>query len=378
MRKILSGKKLILILAVLLLATWLWVPSYLTKRAVMAEMKSLGFTIANVEKINKKKGFIVFNNVALDGNKFSTVETLVAKGGMSGVQSIAADNLVLIGEMDDWGMLEITGWSWPALLQMPKVPVLDLKNGQIDIVTPEGAIRLSAKAQALLQPDGSEKIKAVVTSEQKQLSADMRWDIITRSPGQGWTAMAEIAEGRFDLKHLAASRISGWINLEGIAGVPLPIIAGQLSAGQLRFGEKTVFINPTMTIDNVKETGQHIIMQAGIAPYPDMTLTADISGLPGVPVIDATIVTKSLPDLLSFVTTLQQDMNSTSSGDGILTSLLITPGNLARVEKEVKGIRYDRLELSISGNLYDLIGKIVAVQNKDGETRRNIISLDPG
>lgn len=372
-------KKPILLLAIaLLLVAWIWVPSYLTKRAVMSELETLGFTVSHIEKIHKEKGFAVFNGVALDGNKFSMIENLMAKGGWSGMKSLAADNLSLIAEMNGWGIPEVTGWSLPVPLRMPEIPVLDLNNGQIDIMTPEGSIRLSAKAQALLQPDGSEKIKAVVTGEQNQLTIDTRWDITARPPGKGWTAAAEIAEGRFDLKHIAASRISGWISLDGMPGVPLPIVAGQLTAGQLRFGEKTIFTNPAVTVDNNKDGGQHVIVQSGIAPYKDMTLTVDIAGLPGVPVIDATIVTKSLPDLLAFISGLQDDMGGANGGSGILTSLLITPGNLARVEKEVKRTRYDNLELSVSGNLYDLIGKIVAVRNKDGEVQRSIISLDPG
>ncbi|HEY8191767.1 MAG TPA: hypothetical protein VIG74_05025 [Alphaproteobacteria bacterium] len=372
-------KPVLLLTIVLLLAAWLWVPSHLVKRSVMNELKSLGFSISSVGKVRKEKGFIVFSDIGLDGNKFSTIENLMAKGGLTGLQSLAADNLVLTAEMPTWTALTVTGWSWPPALRMPKAPLLDLKNGQVDLLTPEGAVRLTAKAQALLQPDGSEKIKAIVTGEQNQLTVDTRWDIHIRRPGQGWTAAAEINEGRFNLKSLTASRISGWLNVESAAASPLPLLSGQLSAGQLRFGEQTTFTNLTLTIDNGKDGSQHIILQAGITPYEGMILTADISGLPGVPAIDTTIETKSLPDLLTFITTLQKDMNGANGSDGILTSLLLTPGNLARVEKEVKrAARYDSLELSISGNLYDLIGKIVAVTNKDGSVQRHIISLDPG
>ena len=280
--------------------------------------------------------------------------------------------------MAGWSFPDISGWGLPKNgFSLGKMTALELSGGQLDLLTPEGALRLSGKAQMNTQPDGLQKINAIIWGKQNQLGLDTRWDV-TIDPGNGtWEAAIDIREGRIDFKEFGTSRISGWINIDSKKKSTLPLLSGQVAAGQLRLGEHTLLANVNLTIDSSKDA-YHIIMQGEITPYKDMRLTADITGIPTSPAIQLMIESNSLPDMISFISTLQKDMQRARGGDSFLTSLLITPGNLTRIEKEVKRARYDSLELTVTGSPYDLVGKIVARREKNGAIQRHIISLDPG
>lgn len=374
-----TGKKTFFLVAVLVvIAAGFILPPVLIKNALLREMKAFGFSPVSIVASDTGMNRAIFSSIRLDRDGFSTIDNIVVQGGVGGIQSATIDNLVLTGEMDGWNFPQISGWKWPEKpMQDGNLTALDLNGGQLDILTPEGAIRLTSKAQMAAQPDGSRKIDAIVWGKQNQLIVDSRWDISLRPSGSGWTAAAEIREGRIDFEKFGASRLSGWVNIDSGKNSPFPLLSGQLAAGQLRLGKDTSLTNINMTIDSAGGK-YHFILQGEVSPYKDMRLTADVGNLPGIPSIQAVIETKNLADLIDFISTLQNDLHDTKVGSSLLTSLLITPGNLERVEKEVRRTRYDHLELTVTGSPYDLVGKIVARQEKNGAMQRHIISLDPG
>lgn len=372
-------KAVLALLAALLIAAGyhVFLPR-LMKNALLKEMETFGFAPASVVLSEARGGHAIFSDIKLGRDGFSTIANIIVAGGLGGISAATVDNLILTGETDDWGMPSITGWQWPKSLAETYLQSLDINDAQFDLLTPEGAIRISSKGQMDRQPDGTQKISAIVQGKQKQLTLDTRWESAIRPEGKGWNASIDIRDARIDFSRFSASRISGWLNLDSSGGLNFPNTSGQIAAGSMRFGKNISFSGPTLTIDN-KDGRQHIILQGDIQPWKDMRLTADIFNLPQAPSLQATIQTKFLPDLIAFVRDLQKDMEENGpDGGGFLTGLLITPGNLARVEKEVARARYDRLELAITGPLYDLTGKIIALREKDGAVQRHIISLDPG
>ena len=371
-------KVLFSLLALSLITASFFLQPVLVKNALLQEMKHLGFSPAKIATSETSGSRAIFSDIQLDGNGFSTIDNIVVLGGIWGVKSATVDNLVLTGEMKGWNFPDISGWELPKSgLSLGKMTALELSGGQLDLLTPEGAIRLSSKAQMNLQPDGSQKINAIIWCKQNQLGLDTRWDVAVNPDDKTWSAAVDVREGRIDFKEFGASRISGWINIDGKKKSALPLLSGQIAAGQIRIGEHTLLANANLTIDSSNDV-YHIILQGEITPYKNMHLTADITGLPTAPAVQVAIESDNLTDMINFISTLQKDMQKARGGDSFLTSLLITPGNLSRIEKEVKRTRYDSLELSVTGSPYDLVGKVVARREKNGAIQRHIISLDPG
>ena len=342
-------------------------------------MADFGFTPTKITASDLHAGIAIFSDIHLDQKGFSTIDNIVAKGSITGIESATIDHLILTGVTKNWGIPSISGWEWPKkdLPGKIKLKALDFKNTQLDLMTPEGALRFNSDAQMTLQPDGSQKISGILHSKQNQLVLDTQWNAIMRSRNRGWTIAAEIREARINFEKLGISRTSGWLNIDGEKKTGLPLFSGQLSAGQLKFGKNTALSNINLTIDNVN--GVHsLILQANVASYKNMRLTADVRDIPAAPTIEATIETKSLRDLIAFIASLQKDLETSEKSNFFLTSLLITPGNLERLERQIRRARYDTLALTVTGAPYDLVGKIVARHKKNGTVRQHVISLDPG
>lgn len=372
-------KLLLGISAAVIAATFFAAPSLLQKKQMAAALYAFGFTPdpAGLPHAKKHKG--TFTDISLDADGFSAIGSVTVANKLSGITSIALDRLTLTGELDGWGLPDMTGWEIPSSFQPPRtLKQATLENGQIDLLTPEGAIRLTLAAQMNLAPGNPRKITASLGGEQNQLSLDTYWEATQESGEKPWNAAGEIRNARIAFRNFSASRISGWVNLDGINAATFPQISGQISAGQVQIGQQSAMHNLQLTIDAGPDGTGHLILQGDIAGYDDMHLIADISGISGTPEVAATLETPSLTDLIGFLEAFQADLQTAGIGSSFMTSLLLTPGNLSRLEKQVKRINYDKIELRITGSLYSLNGTLSTVKERNGDLQRSVISLDPG
>ncbi len=326
-----------------------------------------GFKNVQTEHLSVKSGSLVYSDITLDTDKFSTIGAIRVLRKKP--KSIIIDDLKLTAEWDIDTGLHVSGWKKQPL-PYAAYPEIILNSGQLDLITPAGGLRFQAKGHIKKQPDGKLKLQGALWGVQHQVKIETLWNGVTYPKG-GWSYDVEFKNGGLNLDKIQASRMSGWLNIDKTEKL-IPELSGQINAGKMNVGDVS-FTNFNLTLDGPFNLYK-LIAKAQITGFQDMTATLDINNTDAGPLVNATIETTSLDELLSFLTAIQ----NSDSNAGRFTTLLLTQGNLSRLRRDIELLPYDTLEFQINGPLYDLTGKIIAKKFKDGVEQRNIISLNPG
>lgn len=374
---------LIAIFVLVLAGLVLGIP-YLARSSIKDVLASYGLSDVIITRLNLQGGEIMFSDIRLDEDGFSSIETIRASTHWPGLltsnplfSQIIIDNLVLTGEIKPTGALDIAGWQPSAAISMADVNTVILNGGQINLLTSAGGIRLELKGQAVPDTTGGRHIETILWGRQHQLSVDSRWDL-SLGKDNSWEASGTIDEARVNLDILSLSRAQGWLNLGYNASSATRPVAGQLTAGQIVIGDKTSFTNAAVSFDGALENYQAIV-NAQAARYEDVDFSADLQMNYGnIEQCRIVISAAESASLFAFLEDFRNDLQDVSSFGNSLTSLLITPGNISRIKKELSAIRYERLDLVIQGTAYDLTGKLIARQERNGTTKNVVISMNPG
>lgn len=332
-----------------------------------------GMTSATITETHLSKNGIAFSNIHLDKDGFSTIDQLTTDFSF---QNMIIDSLTLTGETSplDLYLLTIAGWDGRTLPSVPNTNSLVLNNATFDLLTSAGSLRLQAKGRLIRQDDQSQKLEAALSGAQKQLSFNSSWNGLMTPDMSSWQIAGDIQDARFQFDHIVASRMSGWLNLrKNVDGIDS---AGQFGIGLLRFGKKTALTNSTLTIKGPPDRYQ-MILNGDIAGYQNMRLLADLTQTQDGLQIDLSVSTENLGDLMRFIKSLHSDLQETPSKTAIFATLLLTPGNIDRIETELSRKTFDQLDFVISGVPYDLTGKIIAKRAKDGAEHSTVVSLAP-
>lgn len=364
-----------LLLAAFFLFRWVGGVNRSVESAALGILSSAGATEATIEKTSTDGGAVVIGPVRLDKDGFSVIESVTVPLSWTDrllrkpIRKLDLGGMTLTGEIRKEGSWSVSGWDG-GKAALPDLEEIRLESGQIDVMTPSGAIRMEISGNMIRQPDGTWKISAAARGAQRQLTSDSRWEISIRDNGT-WRADGTILDGRGEFGPLRFSRAGGWLSFDKTPDSPLPKASGQITAGNAAFGP-VVFSGATFTLDK-----NRTIINGNVSGRGDMTAFLDISPLPGGLAVEASIRTASLDDLLSFL----QDVRA--AGDlGILRPSLVTPflltaGNLGRMKKEIQSAPYDMLELRISGAESDMTGTITATKQNDGANETRVVSLNP-
>ncbi|MCB9989220.1 MAG: hypothetical protein H6868_07825 [Rhodospirillales bacterium] len=336
-----------------------------------------GFATTSIGKSSVRKGRIVIQDIALDPDRFSTMDNLsVVTPLLKGIftpstSTVTIDGLALSGEWTPPLMPDISGWDG----RLPPLPSFDktvLNSGQADILTTAGALRLNAKGQLTRTPEKS-TFEAALWGKQHQLNLDSLWKG-TIAPDGSFQVETEIREARLNTDRLQATRVNGWGSLSRQAKT-IPVISGQLDAGQIDFSG-TIFSKVTLTVDGPID-GYHLIASGQAAGFQNLSFYADVKKENSDFQIDITVLADDVEGLLAFLLKIRNSMEGITSPFGAFSRLMITPGNLARLKATMKDWEYDHTELQIKGPLSDLTSKIVATNTQNNATEQYVISLNP-
>ena len=197
----------------------------------------------------------------------------------------------------------------------------------------------------------------------------------TWTAGKGLTIENEIREARINTEHITASRVTGWMTLETKPGNPVPVISGQIQAGQ--FGRDNLKLgNVTLTMDGPL-IAPHAIISAQINAYESASLLLELTTKAEGTYVTANIETRTLDDLIAVLTEFRTQAETSPLLQEALMPLLITEGNIDRVRQDLKKDTYESFALELEGPSHDLNGKIVGKRLKDGVIQRQIFSLNP-
>lgn len=342
---------------------------------MLAALSSYGFNDPQIGSSTFADGYAVFTDIALDPDKFSTIRAIQAATGLGGVllqrrpREVVIDDVRLTGSFTGETGLNVSGWT-KGPLPFPAWNHVTLNGGQIDLDTSAGALRFQAKGQGIRQPDGGMKIQSLVWGVQNQIKLDTVVTGVAWPDGK-WNYDIELRDGGMNFDKVKASRMSGWLSAEK-TGATVPEISGQIDAGRMNIGD-LAFSDFNVAFEG--PLNQHsLIAKAKVHGFEEMLATLDLKYVAGEPQIKAVVETASLDDLLTFL----KNLRNSETDAGTLTSLLLTQGNLDRLSREIRQLKYHVLELHVHGHLYDLAGNVVVKTFRDGTEQRHVISLDPG
>lgn len=342
-----------------------------------------GFTLSQTEARHARPGRLTLEGLSLDSDGFSMIGKLTASGGplfplLGKPRRIEINDLQLTGEWNEELGLSFAGWSLPPMIRAvwPRLNRLVLTNSIIDLDTPAGAIRLMLQGEAASHPDHPDQqlFSARLSGAQHQLVLDAKikgsW-----SSDRGLILEGDISEGRINLDHLNASRLSGWLTLESAPRSLAPELSGQFQIGQLG-RDGFILNNVTLTVDG-SLASPHTLLNAELGGYQAATLLLEMQSQSEGAHILATVETKKMDDLIVILKEFRVQSETSPLLQEAFMSLLITEGNIERVKKDLGKDKYDSYTLEIEGPSHDLKGKVIAKSINDGIVQRRVFSLNP-
>jgi hypothetical protein len=344
-------------------------PGYMAAR-LKAALRAGGFQIVSVGETHVGLSGVTMKDIVLDPHGNSTIALINAPLGLN-VSAIYISGLVLSGEIGPAGMPVIDGWSFRPLAFPRSLRNIVLDSFRLDLMTSAGNITVEAKGQMISPGRKTRHIDAVIFGNQQQLTFETKWDM-NWSAHQGWSAAGEIGELRVRLGNFEATRANGWLNLQsGKDMASPPVLSGQLAAGLVTFGP-AILRNAGLTI-NGPWRGLDLILTGQPDGQKAVQLSAEARQKDGVTGIDATLTAPGPDDIFNFLmavnTGLETDGNATGTP---LAPLLLTEGNIARMKKELAGMKYTGLTMTLTGQADALNGAI----KTDGAPPQTI-SFDP-
>lgn len=278
-------------------------------------LKSAGFTTTQITTSEKIPGGYNYGGIRLDPNEFSTIENATLLSGADG-KTLTLNKVVLTGDWRNGVVPEISGWlsgshlqALAAALHKYKITTLSLNSGQLDIAVPvAGLLRLEAKGQVDLMPDGALRLQAVLWSTQKQLKSEIH--INGEFARNGIASIDfEIVDGRVDLAFLEASRLGGWLILNKTAETAPWSISAQIVAGAARLNGLSVNGLTLSTQGNMQDAT--IAIQAGGRENDPMALAVDANlRKNGKEKVTATLRANSLPALITALSNTKKDQRT--------------------------------------------------------------------
>lgn len=361
------------ILGTLLLAIagfWLTLPAWMENQ-MRSALLAQGIAVESIGRIHAGLDGAEFVDVKLDRDGFNTIGSLYLQGLLFHPAIILRD-VALQGDIGPDGRPRIEGWDVRPLTFPASIKSAILENATLDLDTSEGSIRIEAKGQMVPAEKGARHIDAVLRADQSQLSFETRWTIAW-SP-ENWNAAAEIGTFRAKLHDLEMTRASGWLNLQSAApGAPV-LVTGQLAAGMMALGPE-ILRDISLTANTAPDGSISTILDARPAQRDGMRVYAELRQTNGPWMLNTRVTAKTMGDLSAFIGNMQAGMKSSPAARDALGGLLLTQGNLDRMEEDLKSFPYDSLTMTLTGPFYGLSGNITASNSASQE--RKTISFDP-
>jgi hypothetical protein len=240
--------------------------------------KESGFENVQIPAPLKKNGALIFENIALDPDGFSSIKTLTLHTGfLGGWKRVTIDGLSLTGELLNDFEIALAGWDKNKIntgtLQSANLPLIAFQNARIALLSDSiGGININFDLQ-LRPKDTGYEFQAKLRGEQVSFSYTADANGTLKADGS-WQAQADIAQAKFALWPLKATRISGTIKGSG-QGLLQSQILGDLQAGGLNINGLP-WRNIALTLDGTLQKTRMVIgaKSAGIDGM-DLSLTLD-------------------------------------------------------------------------------------------------------
>lgn len=233
---------------------------FLGARLCERVIRQNGFPEARISDFSLSASGFFIDSLSLDRSEFSTAEGIAVQFNWIDflmdrhIESVKVKDISLAGEMSANGQYKIAGWdaSFPNFSTAQEnsgagVGSVFIDGINIDMDTDYGNIRLSGKVSYQDNAQtGESSFQSNFWAKQKQLGFSASINGKRKKADPSWTYSCEWQDGRIDLPHIQASRLSGWIDFSEASK------AGQISAGSVKHQNMTLQ-NLDIVIDTAKE-----------------------------------------------------------------------------------------------------------------------------
>ncbi len=248
--------------------------------AIKALFAQAGFETLKLPPPETHFDRIEYHDITLDPDAFSSIKTLrLHKTWTGALTSVDIEDLNLTGELEPDFTAHIAGrknktLSTTFFTHLPRVP-LQIRNAKIALLSEtQGGLTLEFSLQ--LRPQGLDTaIEASLKGAQKQLSYEGHMNGLITALGN-WELQMEIAQAKFALGALKATRISGTLDITG-EQFETPHLVADLEAGGLNVFELP-FQNASLTLDGSPfDTG--LILGSKATGYEDIEFSLTLESL---------------------------------------------------------------------------------------------------
>lgn len=286
-----------------IITIWLLSAPRIDNEKITLALQSAGFEVSNLPKPQQEGPAIIYKNIDLDKDGFSTISTLkLYHGFLGGLKAIEIEGLSLTGELNPNFEISLAGWDFKNIkpknyLNLDHPPLLYFKDARIALLNEFiGGVNLNFDLQMRPQKQSYE-IQAKLHGEQVPLSYTATLQGQIDKTGK-WTAEAEVSQAKFSLWPIKATRISGNIKGQG-QNFEQSKITGELQAGGLNINGLP-WRNAALTLDGTLDA---ISMTIGAqsAGIDGLALSLNIEEIQNPKIYSGTLFADSMGNLFDYL-----------------------------------------------------------------------------
>jgi hypothetical protein len=358
---------------------WEYQQPKIAKEQLSDILQGLGYGQVQIKGVSSFEDTITFEHIQLDKDGFDTAKNITLRSPAFSelykkthdLQNVGIEELLLTRGWDDVQNIHLPQlWANTRYL-MKKVGELKLGHGQIDASTPAGTFRMESTGSVVQQPD-----KSLTLLNGRLWSAQNIFILDSFVKGRFEHAEKDshkididIKEFALNIPHMRIERGNGWLEIAQANDAPIPQLTGQLTSGMTSINEIDLpDLNLTINGDLTNYT---LLLESKVRQGAyDGYLSVDVNSSAAGMMLQLELNTKSPTLAIGFLKSLKRMTSGHPLNSEILTPLLLTEGNLRRLEKRLEEEGYNRdLLVTITGPVSSLRGNI--------STGQTVIELVP-
>lgn len=204
-------------------AYFIYIPEKVEQK-IIANFNAFGFENPDFGKITRKNGEIIFSDISLDRQNFSTIKEISVRFSLLKFllspdysQEISVRNLELTGELSEDFILSISGWvdNKNFLQKLRSIPasIINIENSNINLLSDNfGGIKIDYDAQIQLSDIEDIIIKGRANSKQRNLAFNAKLNGILSSLDK-LSLTADLEQLSMEYNDLIIRRGSGKLDL---------------------------------------------------------------------------------------------------------------------------------------------------------------------
>ncbi|PCI56245.1 MAG: hypothetical protein COB36_05560 [Alphaproteobacteria bacterium] len=203
-------------------AYFIYIPEKMEQK-IIDNFNAFGFENPSFGKITRKSGEILFSDISLDKQNFSTIKEISVRFSLfkflinpDHAQKISIRQLDLTGELSDDLNITISGWidDKDFLQKFRSIPaaMISIEDSSINLLSDQfGGIKINFDAQVQLSNAQNIIIKARATSKQKNLAFNAKIDSTLSASGE-LSVLTELEQISITHKHISIRRGAAKLN----------------------------------------------------------------------------------------------------------------------------------------------------------------------